>query len=248
VTRTRAFVKRLRLKLTDEYGNASLNAGVVERLLAQVEHKDRAAYITIEGTAASFCDGMGLYEAAQRTPEPTTWIDGFADLLRAIETTPCPVIALVGGRVLGGGVGLVAASDIVIATPDATFGLPELLFGLVPATVLPVVARRIGLTRARWLAVSAQVVAADEAWRLGLVDEVGDLEPTLAKYVRRIEKLDARAVGELKAMTTVLHDTPENYQADSISRFRRLAASAETRDRISRYLAGHSPWPDTADS
>jgi enoyl-CoA hydratase/carnithine racemase len=236
---------RLRLNIANEQGDARLNGVVIDRLLAQLEHADKAAYVTIESDGPSFCDGMDL--SAPVTVDARTLIDRFAALLHAIEVTPRPVIALVGGRALGGGVGLAAAADIVIASPDATFGLPETLFGLIPAVVLPVVARRIGPARARWLAVSARVVSATDAWRFGLVDDVSDPESGLATYVHRLERLDTRAIGELKAIAATLHSTPDAWHEDSVGRFCRLAASPETRDRVDRFLAGDTPWPDAAD-
>ena len=239
-------MKRLRLNVANEQGDAYLNAAVIDRLLAQLERADEAAYVTIESDGASFCDGMDL-SAVTDPPDARTLVDRFAALLHAIEMTPRPVIALVGGRTLGGGVGLAAAADIVIASPDATFGLPETLFGLIPAVVLPVVARRIGPARARWLAVSARVVPASEAWRLGLVDDVSDLESGLATYAHRLERLDARAIGELKAIAAALHRTPDAWHEDSAGRFCRLAESPATRDRVDRFLAGGTPWPDAAE-
>lgn len=236
---------RLRLRLVDQAGDARLNTAVVEELLGSLEDVNQATCITLEGNDAAFCDGMDLGVLLGPDADAQAALDRFAALLRAIETAPCPVVALVRGRALGGGVGLAAAADIVLATPDATFGLPEALFGLVPAVVFPVITRRIGLARARALAIGARAISAADACRIGLVDEVTDeLEVGLAPYLRRFERLDARAVGEVKALAAALYETPATYHAESTRRFHALLESQTARERITRFLAGDVPWPD----
>jgi enoyl-CoA hydratase/carnithine racemase len=239
---------RLRLRIANEHGYARLDAGVIERLLAGLAGADAATYVTIESEAAAFCEGLDLGALPAAAADARATLERFAALLDAIETTPRPIVAVVGGAALGGGAGLAAAADVVIATPDATFGLPESLFGLIPAMVLPVIARRTGAARARWLAVGAHVVPAAEAWRLGLVDEVvDDLEAGLAPYARRFERLDTRSIGDLKTLAASLDRAPQGYREDGADRFCRLLASPQTRARIERFLAGGTPWPDGTD-
>jgi hypothetical protein len=76
---------------------------------------------------------------------------------------------------------------------------------------------------------------------------VSDPESGLATYMHRLERLDARAIGELKTIAAALHRTPDAWHEDSVGRFCRLAASPETMDRVDRFLAGDTPWPDAAD-
>jgi polyketide biosynthesis enoyl-CoA hydratase PksH len=123
--------------------------------------------------------------------------------------------------------------------------MPEALFGLIPAVILPVVARRVGPARARWLALSALTVSAAEAWRIGLVDEVSDdPEAALDRYARRFDRIDLRAVAEVKRLAAAHDATPQGYHERAALAFERLLVSAETRARVNRFLAGQTPWPD----
>jgi enoyl-CoA hydratase/carnithine racemase len=231
--------------IRDENGDARLNAALVERLLAELESDGEATLVTIESDGAAFCDGMDLRSLVGPTGAVAGTLVSFAALLSTIERTPRPVVALINGPARGGGVGLVAAADVAIAAPHATFGLPEALFGLIPAIVLPLLARRIGPARARWLAVSTLSITAEEALRVGLVDEVStDLEAALARYTHRFERIDPRALAEIKAITAALRPAHADSE-DAATRFQRLASSEQTRERVTRFLAGDTPWPDT---
>jgi polyketide biosynthesis enoyl-CoA hydratase PksH len=234
---------RLRLVIRDELGNGRLNTGLVERLLANLRLETEAVIVTLEGVGEAFCEGLDMELLADGV-DSTTALEQFADLLHAIEATPRPVIALVNGPAWGGGVGLAAAADLVLASPRATFGLPEVLFGLVPAMVFPVLVRRVGHARARWLALSAATLTAGEAHRLGLVDELtDDLEGALARHSRRLERLDPRAMAAVKSMAVAHASSRAGYREHAVGAFQHLAASAQTRERIDRFLNGQTPWP-----
>ena len=98
------------------------------------------------GTSKSFCAGGDLEwmkRAATYTPEQNT-ADALAlsGMLNKLSTLPCPTVALVHGIAFGGGVGVVSACDIAVATRDARFALSEARLGLIPATISPYVIRR----------------------------------------------------------------------------------------------------------
>lgn len=93
----------------------------------------------------------------------------FGALLQEVEALPQVVIVVLQGAVLGGGFGLVCVSDVAIADHQAQFGLPETSLGLLPAQIAPFVVKRIGLTQARRLALTAARFDGVEAERLGLV-------------------------------------------------------------------------------
>ena len=99
-------------------------------------------------------------------------VEAFARLVQAIRTIGKPVVAVVAGIALGGGVGIAAAADVVIASTRAAFGLPEALFGLVPGVVMPILLERMTPQKARWLALTGHTRSASEAQQLGLVDLV----------------------------------------------------------------------------
>lgn len=234
---------RLRLVLRDEFGNGHLNTSLIERLLTDLSLETEAAIVTLEGTEEAFCEGLDLGLLADGV-DSVSALQRYADLLQAIETAPRPVIALVDGPACGGGVGVAAAADFVLASPKASFGLPEVLFGLIPAMVFPVLVRRVGQARARGLALSAATLTAQEAHRVGLVDELtDDLEGALARHTRHYERLDARAMAAVKAMAMAHRIGPADYQRHAADAFQHLAASLQTRERIDRFLNGQTPWP-----
>jgi enoyl-CoA hydratase/carnithine racemase len=244
--------RRLRLAIRDEDGHARLTPGLVARLTTALRGAASARVITLEGAGAAFCEGMDASAlACPSGPSPDgsgdalEALDRFAALLQAIERAPQPVIALVDGAALGGGLGLAAAADLVLATPRAAFGLPETLLGLIPAMVFPVLVRRIGPASARRLALGAASVPAADALRLGLVDELtDDLDAALERHARRLERMDRRALAHVKALVAEHHAPSAAYLADAADRFRCLLGSPETRARLARFAAGDPPWVD----
>jgi methylglutaconyl-CoA hydratase len=123
-----------------------------------------------------------------------------ADMLETIDTCPVPVIARVHGAALGGGAGLCAVSDLVVAEAGAKFGFTETRLGILPAVIAPFVIARIGETHARALFPGGRRFDAVRAQRIGLVHEV----------VEGIESLDA-AVDQ--AVADVLASGPTAVRA-----------------------------------
>src|SRR5258707_11653825 len=129
--------------------------------------------IVLEGTPEVFCFGadlQGLNEgvatgrSTDQDPQP------LYDLWERLAMGPYVTIAHVRGKANAGGVGFVAASDIVLADETAQFGLSELMFGLYPACVLPFLIRRIGFQKANYLTLMTQPISAKQACEWGLVD------------------------------------------------------------------------------
>jgi enoyl-CoA hydratase/carnithine racemase len=237
--------ERIRLELHDADGDAHLAPAVIDRVITALAGVRDGTLVTLEGGGDAFCEGLDLRAIVTNDVDVTRAPARFDALLRAIAAARAPVIALVRGPARGGGVGIAAAADLVLATPAAEFGLPETLFGFVPAIVFPVLARRVGVARARWLAMGGHTISAVEAYRLGLVDEVADdLEAALARQTRRFARLDPRAVAHVKAMSVRYEEDIAAYRDEAAAAFAALLASAETRERIGRYLAGGTPWPD----
>jgi enoyl-CoA hydratase/carnithine racemase len=212
----------------------------IDRLLERVRAVRRGT-LTLEGAAGVFCEGGALDPAAPEPPRP----ERFADLLRAIEEAPVVVLAVVDGPALGAGAGLAAAADLVIATPRARFGLPETVMGLVPAMVFPVLARRLGVARARRLALGAAALTAEEALAAGLADEVAeDGEAAAARARRRLARQDPDAVAALKALVARHFAASAEYESAAAEALRARWASEATRERLQRYAEGGAPWDE----
>ncbi|MCB9604794.1 MAG: enoyl-CoA hydratase/isomerase family protein, partial [Sandaracinus sp.] len=228
---------------------SSLTTLDAERVNAWRRELDRAPRVLVlEGAGEDFCAGLDLDapEAVERAGEG---IRALAAWLEALDRSSTIVIAAVRGRALGGGLGLVSVADVVLAAPDARFGLPEALVGLVPAVVLPYVARRMGIARARTLALTGATLDALEALRLGLVDEVHeDLERALAKVVSRVSRADEGAVAAIKGLVATHWSAPTGYVADAAERFDARLASPTTRRRLARFRDGLAPWVEDEES
>ena len=119
-------------------------------------------------------------------------------MLDAIDGCPAPVVARVQGHALGGGVGLVACCDIVVAEPSAQFAFSEVKLGIVPAVISPFALAKIGPSAARRYFVTGERFDAATALRIGLVHEV---DAELDAAVERIVERAARVAGPDAART-----------------------------------------------
>jgi enoyl-CoA hydratase/carnithine racemase len=197
---------RIRLEAKPPAEEIVLSSGGLQQLVACCEQAAASAScraLVLEGSQGSFCRGMDL-DALGEQPElhASVGVEQFAHCLRALRGCPRPVIALVDGRVVAGGVGLAAAADVIIATRRSTFALPEVVLGLVPAVVYPVLCERLPAQKARRMALLGQSIDAEEAAGLGLVDqlvpETEDLERALSKLARQLLRVQPTAVATLK--------------------------------------------------
>ncbi len=167
--------------------------------------------ILLRSNGNTFCTGMDLVQlqnlkAGMDRAEKALSL--YVDLLSAIYNSPKPVICLVNGDVKAGGVGLMSACDIIIASNDSNFELSEVLFGLIPANVLPYLfSLRITPQKARYLILSSKRISAAEAHRLNLVDEIfprHELEKAVRTVIKRLFRSSPGALAETKAFTKML--------------------------------------------
>lgn len=127
--------------------------------------------------ASARAQGASAYQELNRA---------FGTLLEEAQHSPQVLIVLLQGAVLGGGFGLACVSDIAIADHQAQFGMPETSLGLLPAQIAPFVVKRIGLTQARRLALTAARFDGHEAKRLGLVHFVENSPQALAERLDEV--------------------------------------------------------------
>jgi methylglutaconyl-CoA hydratase len=139
-----------------------------------------------------------------------------AEMYETLNDFPRPLIAKVHGVALGGGVGLVAVSDYVVAPKDASFGLTEVRLGLAPATIGPFVARKIGESAARATFFSGARFDAARAKEMGLAHEVAEpaaLDAACEKAVEEFLKAGPQAAQETKALLKFLR-TPHSAEEE----------------------------------
>lgn len=222
-----------------------LDAASVEALARDLRDAlaSPAPVVTLVGaTADTFCLGLAVGAGAQGAA-PT---DGFSELLTAMHHAHKPLMAAVDGRAIGGGMGLACACDWVVASDRASFGLPELLWGLVPAIIWPVITSRMPPHVARQWTVSAHSRSAAEGHAAGLVDVLvadGQLDRAIARGTRTLGRLDPGALRMLRAWAreSPRHDLPAALQRGAEITAAMLREPAVHR-RWSAFAAGESPW------
>lgn len=207
--------------------------------------------IVLSSAGKSFCAGADLdwmRRAADYSPEENLReARQLAAMLHQLKACPKPVIARVQGPAYGGGVGLLACCDIVIATVDAQFVLSEVRFGLIPATIGPHVVAAIGERHARRYMLTAERFSAREAYRIGLIHElVVDavaLDTTVGELVGALLNNGPVALAECKALIAGIAGRPLTAELieDTAQRITRLRASAEGREGMSAFLQKRKP-------
>jgi len=147
-------------------------------VFSHLEAEGEVRAVVLSGAGESFCAGADLSwmraMAAYTHEENVADAVRLAEMLEAVEGCDVPVVARVHGAALGGGAGLVAACDVVVASSEATFGFTEARLGIAPAVIAPFVLRKIGPGHARALFVTGERFNAARAERIGLVHRVVD--------------------------------------------------------------------------
>jgi len=151
---------------------------LIDDLLAAlaVAEKSPALVLILTGAGKAFCSGMDLEDLKSligRTPEQNRQDSAtMARLFRAVYEMPKPTIAAVNGAAIAGGCGLATLCDFTLAVPEAKFGYTEVRIGFVPAIVSTFLLRQIGEKQARDLLLTGRIIDANEAYRLGLINEI----------------------------------------------------------------------------
>ena len=225
-------------------------AALTERL-TQWGDDDSVRAVVVAARGESFCAGADVAwmrrAAAFSEAENVADASALAELLRVLNTLPKPTVALVQGPAYGGGVGLVACCDIVLAVRHARFQFSEVRLGLIPAVIAPYAIAAIGARQARRYFLTAEPMGAEEALRLGLVhellDDVGALAKARERIVGALAAAAPGAVAEAKALIAALAGRP--IEASLIeTTARRIAArraSPEAREGLSAFLEKRPP-------
>ena len=178
----------------------------------QAAQNDAVRALVLRGSAGFFCAGgnVGNFQSrlqadAQGGEDPVVNSNrAFGHVLQALTALPMPVMAVVEGAAMGGGMGLACCADIVLATEDARFALSETGLGLIPAQIAPFVQARVGRRVALRLGLSGERVSGMLAQSLGLVDALAAdseaLDALQAQWLSRILACGPQANRSLKAL------------------------------------------------
>lgn len=207
--------------------------------------------IVLSGEGKSFCAGADLdwMKRAAGWSEAENRADALklSDMLAAIDRCAKPVIARVHGNVAGGGVGLVACADMVVAVDGAQFRLSEVRIGLTPATISPFVVAKIGASASRRWFLTAEAFGAQQAQAMGLVHEVAaDAAGADAIISNWLSHLAAAAPGAAADAKTLIADVGGRPVTDALraltaDRIAARRASTEGREGLAAFLEKRKP-------
>jgi methylglutaconyl-CoA hydratase len=205
--------------------------------------------VVLSGTGAAFCAGADLRWMAPDSPVSDARAREDAEQLsamyRAIDECPCPVIGRVNGPAFGGGVGLVAVCDIVVAAEDATFALSETRVGLVPAVIAPFLLRKAGESFLRRYCLTGEVFSASVAKRFNLVHEIvkpDQLDTRVFELIEGVRHVAPQAARDTKVLLRKLLSLPEsNRWLMSVEANAQARLSAEAREGIRAFVGKQRP-------
>lgn len=207
----------------------------------------RAVLLRSDGEVFSLgMDFSSLTDPVLRKQQVKESIILYAEIVKTITSCAVPVIALLQGPVKAGGVGIAASADIVIATPNTSFQLSEVFFGLLPANVLPyLVGWRLSPQKARYLVLTAKQVEAKEAYAMGLIDELvapEDCEKELKKIMKNLFRSSPPALAEAKEFTALLSGIDfETRQQEAKKKLLELLNREEVIEAVSSFESGGLP-------
>jgi methylglutaconyl-CoA hydratase len=205
--------------------------------------------VVLSGKGKAFCAGADLAWMAKAVAysqvENLADAEDFALMLERIDTLPVPVIGRVHGAALGGGVGLAAVCDVVVAAEDTTFGLTEVKLGILPAVISPYVLRKIGVSAARELFLSGTRFAAARARDIGLVHDLvpeSELDGAVDRRIAEFLTSGPRAVAAAKALIRdVAGESPKDVIGLTTSRIAAHRVSPEGQEGMRAFLQKRKP-------
>lgn len=210
---------------------------------------DQVRVVVLAAAGRSFCAGADL-TWMQRTAacsEEENYRDALAmaEFFAELATLPKPTLAAVQGVAFGGGVGLVAACDIAIATESARFALSEVKIGLVPAVISPYLIRAIGERQTRRFGLTGEPFTAREARDVGLVHTVVAAEELAAEIERICTLLLANGPAAMAAVKSRLLATSaeilREQKRDTARCIAEIRGSAEGREGVAAFLEKRKP-------
>ena len=228
------------------------NNTISSRLVAECNDalsacEESATVVVISGSPEIFCFGADFKAIAGASKRAHAHEDSpgpLYDLWMRMATGPYITISHVRGKANAGGVGFVAASDIVLADDSAQFSLSELLFGLYPACVLPFLMRRVGFQKAHYITLTTQPISARQACAWGLVDACEpQSEVLLRRHLQRLRHLSKTAIRRYKSYMGRIGMPLHDLKSPAVAANREIFSDAGNLQTILRYVEhGVFPW------
>lgn len=188
--------------------------GELTRAFGEFAGDDNVRVVVLAGEGDVFCAGADV--GYMRETAGLSYEENLEDarrlaaMFRAVDECPKPVVAKVRGAAMGGGAGLAAAADVVVAGEGARFAFSEVRLGIAPATIAPFVLRKIGVSHARSLFLTGERFDAARAREIGLVHKAvpgADLDAAVEETVEELLRGGPFAQGAVKALLRQLETT-----------------------------------------
>jgi methylglutaconyl-CoA hydratase len=224
---------------------------LIEDLSAALDDvaKSSALVLILTGAGKAFCSGMDLENlkalVGRSSEQNLKDSESMAHLFRSLYDFPKPTIAAVNGAAIAGGCGLATICDFTLAVADAKFGYTEVRIGFVPAIVSTFLLRQVGEKHARDLLLTGKVIGADEAYRIGLINEIVLPERLLDRARELASQLMENSPASLVSTKRLLSDHARvELDAQIRSAVRENAAiraTSDFREGISSFLEKRKP-------
>ena len=229
--------------------NALNDATIAElgRAIDEANAREDVAGVLLTGAGRSFIAGADISELESQSPlEAQRRARVGQAIFRRFETSPKPTVARVQGAAYAGGMGLVAACDIAVASHDAKFCLSEVKLGLIAAMIGPYVIKAMGEARARRFFLTAEPFDAAEAYRIGFVHELApadELDATVNAMLGHLVMASPNAMSETKQLIRDVVGRPidDELTRDTASRLARVRASDDAQEGISAFFEKRKP-------
>ena len=222
----------------------------LNQLLDLIEKKEEIRFVILQGQDGDFCTGMDFEEITQyilAEQKPQFSPEHYMNTLKRFTQTSKVIIGKIDGRVLAGGMGIVAACDVVLSSARSQFGLSEALWGLLPANVMPFLIRRVGFQKAYWLTLTTQTILAQRAYEIHLVDELSDnLDTSINRLLISLRRVSETTVGELKGFFRKMWLINDEMENTAINELKKLLESPQVTTNIKNFVQEKKlPWEKT---
>lgn len=241
-----------RLILNREATHNAFDNSLIDRMQEHLDHiatSGTVRLLILSSRGKNFSAGANLHWMKKMASysEEKNFQDAMAmaSFFQALASLPIPTLVAVQGAALGGGLGLVAACDIGIASTEAIFGMPEVRLGLLPAVIFPYVAKAMGARSARAYGLTGEIFSAQDGLRLGLIHHLTEPHELEEKVSLLAEKLLANGKDAMVAMKTRLMGTLELKGEQQLAATARIIAelrnSQEGQEGITAFLQKRKP-------
>jgi len=224
---------------------------LIDDLIAALKQaaSSAAQIVILTGAGKAFCSGMdldNLQQLAGRTHEQNVQdSETMASLFRTLYDFPKPTIAAVNGPAIAGGTGLATLCDFTLAVPEAEFGYTEVRIGFVPAIVSSFLISNIGEKRARDLLLTGRIFGAEEALKLGLVNEIVVPEQLMPRArelaAQLLENSPASLQATKKLLSSYTREQLDRQVAQAVESNAAIRQTADFKEGITAFLEKRKP-------